>query len=125
MGKALLRIWSFNSGAATQPDWRKAMSDHIARALLVYAALQIFLTMSMASAGGSRLLPYLTLGLLIAGVIPASRALERRWESLTDQEAADPRRAGAFRRDRRLVWIVALGLPFLVVGLYRAALLLA
>ncbi len=123
MGKALLRIRFFNGRAAPAPDWRKAMSDTIARALLVYAVLQIFLTMSTASAGGSTLLPYLTLGLLVAGVIPASRIMERRWERLTDLEAADPGRARAFRRDRWLVWLVALGLPFLVVGLYRAVLL--
>lgn len=121
MDKALWRIRLPARRSARMADWRKAMSDNIARALLVYAMLQIFLTMAAVHARDGMLLPYLTLGLLVAGVIPASRIMERRWERLSDREAADPALARAFRRDRLLVWLVAIGLPFAVVGLYKAA----
>jgi fatty acid desaturase len=122
MARALLRIKTSNCRSADRlPDWRKSMSDNIAGALLVYAVLQIFLTMVVAGAGGGTLLPYLTLALLVAGVIPASRMMERRWERLTDQQTADPALARRFRRDRGLVWLVSLGLPFMVAGLYKTA----
>jgi hypothetical protein len=124
MGKALLRIISSNFRSTAQIDWRKGMSDTIAWALLVYAALQIFLTMAVSGAGDGPMLPYLTLALLVAGVIPASRIMERRWERLSDREASDPALAGAYRRDRALVWLVSLGLPFVVVGLYKTVFLI-
>lgn len=121
MNKALWRMKSVAREPTRTPDWRKAMSDHIAGALLVYAVLQIFLTMAAVHAEGGTLLPYLTLGLLVAGVIPASRIMERRWERLNDLQAADLALRRAFRRDRLVVWLVSIGLPFAVVGLYEAA----
>src|SRR3546814_100820 len=42
-------------------DWRKAMSDHVAYALLVYTGLQIFVTVHALEGGSSTILPYLAL----------------------------------------------------------------
>ena len=85
-------------------DWRKRMSDTVAYALLVYTALQIFVTMSALKTEGGSLLPYLALIILVAAIIPSCRRFERRWNRLSDAQAADPALAPWFRRDRLIVW---------------------
>ena len=105
-------------------DWRKRMSDNIAYALLVYTALQIFVTMNALHAEGSSLLPYLALVLLVAAIIPACRRFERRWNRLDDVQAADPSLASYFRRDRLMLWLLAIGLPFLITGMFKGLALL-
>jgi hypothetical protein len=101
-------------------DWRKAMSDNIAYALLVYTGLQIFVTMQAirGSSHGS-VLPYLALIVLVAAIIPACRRLERRWEGVAESDASDPALGARFRRDRLLLWAMAIGLPFLLTALFR------
>ena len=93
-------------------DWRKAMSDHVAYGLLVYTALQIFVTVKALSEGSSTALPYLALIALVAGIIPVCRWFEKRWAVLSDAEASDPEYSGAFRRDVMALWLLAIGLPF-------------
>ena len=105
-------------------DWRKKMSDHVAYALLGYTALQIIVTMGALESNGESILPYFALVILVAAVIPGCRVFERRWEGLTDGQAANPELADLFRRDRNLVWIAAIGLPFLITGLFKLALLI-
>ncbi len=112
------------SGAAPRKagalDWRKKMSDNIAYALLVYTGLQIYFTMQAlhADSGGS-LLPYFALIMLVAAIIPACRLFERRWNRLNDAQAADPVFAPRYRRDRMMLWLLAIGLPFVVTGMFR------
>ena len=93
-------------------DWRKAMSDNVAYGLLVYTALQIFVTVKALSEGSSTALPYLALIVLVAGIIPVCRWFEKRWAGLSDAEASDPAFAAAFRRDTLALWALAIGLPF-------------
>ena len=100
-------------------DWRKRISDHIAYALLVYTGLQILVTIAALREGSASVLPGLALVVLVAGIIPACRQMERRWTRLSDAEAGDPARAPAFYRDRALVWGAAIGLPFIVTGGFR------
>ena len=102
-------------------DWRKAMSDNVAYALLIYTGLQIFLTMNAIKdlAKGS-LLPYLSLIVLVALIIPACRRYEKRWEHLDDAHAADPALRPIFRRDQFVLWLLALGLPFALTALFMA-----
>jgi hypothetical protein len=100
-------------------DWRKRISDHIAYALLVYTGLQIAITISALRHQGTSLLPYLALILLVVAVVPACRAMERRWTALSDAQAADPARAKAFRRDRAVIWIAAIGAPILLGAFFR------
>lgn len=108
------------SGLVKPLDWRKRMSDHIAYALLVYTTLQIFVTMGALHTKGSSLLPYFALVMLVVAIIPACRRFERRWARLSDDQAADPAFAGYYKRDRMWLWALALGLPFLVTGLFKA-----
>ena len=104
--------------AARQRDWRKAMSDNVAYALLVYTALQIFMTISaMKKLSQGSMLPYVSLIVLVAAIIPACRRFERRWDSLSDEQAADPSLRGLFRRDQAFLWLLAIGLPFVLTGL--------
>jgi len=103
-------------------DWRKAMSDHVAYGLLVYTALQIFVTVKALSEGTSSLLPYLALIVLVAGIIPVCRWFEKRWAVLSDAEAADPEFAPAFKRDTLTLWALAIGLPFGLTLIFKMAL---
>lgn len=105
---------------ASKPlDWRKRMSDNIAYALLVYTGLQIFVTMGSLKAAGPSMLPYVALCILVVAIIPACRRFERRWNRLTGEQAADPALAPYFRRDRAMLWLLAIGLPFLITGVFR------
>tara|TARA_R110002167_G_scaffold61508_1_gene173462 strand:+ start:1985 stop:2518 length:534 start_codon:yes stop_codon:yes gene_type:complete len=103
----------------TVGDWRRKMSDHIAYALLVYTALQIFVTVGALKAGGGSLLPYLALVILVIAIIPACRRFESRWNKLTDKQAHDPALASYYRRDRMLLWALAIGLPFGLTALFK------
>ena len=110
---------------ATRPvDWRRKMSDNIAYALLVYTALQIFVTMGALKSDGGSLLPYLALVVLVGAIIPACRRFERRWNRLSDEQASDPALAAYYRRDRLALWLMAIGLPFALTGLFKGLALL-
>ena len=76
-------------------------------------------------AGGSSLLPCLALVVLVVAVIPACRRFEQRWTRLPDADAANPALAARFRRDRRMLWGAALGLPFVITGAFRLLVMLA
>jgi hypothetical protein len=112
MGKITEGQASHTAAAARPRDWRKAMSDHVAYGLLVYTALTIFVTVKALAEGSSSALPYLSLIVLVAGIIPVCRWFEKRWAVLGDAQAADPEYAGAFRRDTIALWSLAIGLPF-------------
>lgn len=100
-------------------DWRRKMSNHVAYALLVYTALHIFVTMGAFRSHGGSLLPYLALIVLVVAIIPAFRHFELVWNRLSDAHAADPALVSLFRRDRNLLWIMAVGLPIVLTGLFR------
>jgi hypothetical protein len=108
-----------SSATVRRIDWRKRMSDNIAYALLVYTALQIFVTMSALKSEGGSLLPYLALIILVAAIIPSCRSFERRWNRLSDVQAADPTLSRYFRRDRLMIWALAIGLPFAITAMFR------
>lgn len=100
-------------------DWRRKMSDHIAYALLVYTALQIFVTVGALKSTGGSLLPYLALIILVIAIIPACRRFERRWNRLNDDQAHDAALAPYYRRDRLMLWLLAIGLPFALTGMFK------
>ncbi len=101
-------------------DWRKSMSDHVAYALLVYTGLQIFVTIKALNTGGASILPYIALVVLVAAIIPACRWFEKRWTGLSDSEAADQAYRPAFRRDLAGLWVLAIGLPFVLTFCFKA-----
>lgn len=113
-----------NQPLARPLDWRRKMSDHIAYALLVYTGLQIFVTISALKAEGASLLPYLALVVLVVAIIPSCRRFERRWNRLTDEQAADPALAAHYRHDRMALWLTAIGLPFALTLVFKGLALL-
>ena len=100
-------------------DWRRRMSNNIAYALLVYTALQIFMTVGSLHAEGGSLLPYVVLVILVGAIIPACRTIDKRWNRLSEAQAHDPALAGVYARDRKLVWMLAIGLPVAITVLFR------
>lgn len=113
------RAASARSGIGQAVDWRRKMSDHIAYALLTYTALQIFVTIGALKTKGTSLLPYLALVILVGAIIPACRRFERRWTSLSAAQATDPALESRFRRDRLALWLLAVGLPFMLTALFK------
>ena len=114
----------YDAGATTQAtkhdvDWRKAASDHVAYALLVYTGLQIFVTVKALADGFSNILPYVALIVLVGAIIPACRWFEKRWKDLPDAEAHDPALSGAFKREAIAVWAVAIGLPLALTMIFK------
>jgi len=119
MDKALRERSATQKRAGSKLDWRRKMSDHVAYGLLVYTGLQIFVTMGALKVGQGSILPYFALIVLVVAIIPGCRMFEKRWESLSDSEAANPELADRYKRDRLLVWLFALGLPFALTGLFK------
>lgn len=111
---------SHHETGAKPVDWRKAMSDNVAIALIVYTALNIFLTVDAIKDTGLRSLAMLCLVILVAGIIPACRKFEKRWRDISEEEAHDRALTGAYRRDQLLLWLLALGLPFALTLLFKA-----
>ncbi len=118
MDKALREHSGTPKRAGARLDWRRKMSDHVAYGLLVYTGLQIWVTMGTLKGATGSILPYFALIVLVAAIIPGCRMFEKRWEALSDSDAANPELADRFRRDRLLVWLFALGLPFALTGLF-------
>ena len=120
MNKALHEAELAGTHTASRPrDWRKAMSDNVALALLVYTGMQIFMTVGDMKQGVSSIVPYLALVVLVAGIIPACRWFERRWSHLSDDDAADIALKPAFRRDQILLWVLAIGLPAVLTAFFK------
>lgn len=119
----MVNLWERNAVSprtqAKPVDWRRRMSDNIAYALLVYTGLQIFVTMNALKAEGGSLLPYLALIILVVAIIPACRRFERRWNRLSEEQAHDMALASPFRRDQAMLWLIAIGLPFVLTGLFK------
>ena len=118
MDKALWESAGTQKRSGRKLDWRKKMSDNVAYALLVYTGLQIFVTMGQLKNGSGSILPYLALIVLVAAIIPGCRMFERRWDSLSNSEAANPELRDRFRRDLVFLWLSAIGLPLALTGLY-------
>jgi len=106
-------------GSDRSVDWEKKMSDHVAYALLVYTGLQIFVVMGAVKSEGMSVLPYFGLVLLVGLIIPLCRNYERRWHVLANSELSQSALARRFRVDRLAIWLLAIGLPFAFVALFR------
>lgn len=108
--------------AGRKLDWRRRISNHVAWGLLIYTGLHIFVTMGVLKTGQGSILPYFSLVVLVGAIIPACRWLEKRWEGLTDEQAADPAYAARFRKHVILVWIAAIGLPCAITAGFKGLL---
>ena len=118
MDKALWESATSEKRTGRKLDWRRKMSDNVAYALLVYTGLQIFVTMGALKSGSGSILPYLALIVLVAAIIPGCRMFEKRWDGLSDGQAANPQLRGRFRRDLAVLWLCAIGLPLALTALF-------
>jgi len=118
MDKALRDAVATQRRAGRKLDWRRRMSDNVAYALLVYTGLQIFVTMGQLNNGSGSILPYFALILLVAAIIPGCRMFEKRWDSLSESEAANPELRDRFRRDQVFLWLSAISLPLIITGAF-------
>ena len=120
MDKALRDAVATHKRTSRKLDWRRKMSDNVAYALLVYTGLQIWVTMGQLNNGSGSILPYFALIMLVAAIIPGCRMFEKRWDRLSDSEAANPELRDRFRRDVIVLWLAAVGLPFALTGAFLA-----
>lgn len=107
-----------SAGDAPSSKWGKRMSDNVAYALLVYTALQIFVTIHALRDAGSSALPMLALVVLVLAIIPLCRRFEKRWEDVV-ADRHDPAVRTRYRRDQMMLWGSAMGLPFILTGLFK------
>ena len=119
MDKALWESAATRKASGRKLDWRRRMSDNVAYALLVYTGLQIWVTMGTLKNGSGSILPYFALIILVAAIIPGCRMFEKRWEGLSDSDAANPELRDRYRKDQIVLWICAIGLPFALTGAYK------
>ena len=101
-------------GRERQVDWRAAISDNIAWALLVTTALLIFITMPKMKHAFEGITVYLLLVVMVGAFIPVLRFFEGRWRNLDDAAAHDLSRRGAFQRDQVALWMLTVGVPLLL-----------
>jgi hypothetical protein len=123
MAKALWESSVEETGKSRKAtDWKRRMSDHVAFALLIYTGLQIFVTMGALRSEHGSIMPYFGLVLLVAAIIPGCRLFEKRWERLADTDAPREELAPLFVRDVIVLWVAAIGLPFVVTGIIKVML---
>ena len=99
--------------------WDKKMSNNCAMALLVYTMLQIFFVVNFIKPGGMSIAPYFGLVVLVAIIIPFCRKYEKRWEKMAQSGLTGQSLAARFRKDQVILWLLALGLPFVLVALVK------
>jgi hypothetical protein len=123
MAKALWQASTEEADKSRKPvDWKRRISDHVAYALLIYTGLQIFVTMGALKSEHGSILPYFALVLLVVAIIPGLRLVERRWERLSESGAPREELAPLYHRDLALLWLAAIGLPFVITGIVKLAL---
>lgn len=99
--------------------WDKKMSNNCAFALLVYTLLQIFFVMGAIETEGMSVAPYFGLIVLVAIIIPVCRKFEQRWQKMSDTGLSQQSIAAKYRRDQVVLWVLALGLPFVFVAIFK------
>lgn len=108
-------------GSQRQVDWRTAISDNVAWALLVTTALLIFFAMPRMKYAFEGITVYLLLVGMVGAFIPVLRFFEKRWRDLDDRRAHDRSLRGAFRRDQIALWLLAAGVPLLLTAGFALA----
>ena len=100
--------------------WDKKMSNNCAAALLFYTMMQIFVVLRFIETKGMSIAPYFGLILLVAVIIPFCRNFEKRWREMGNSGLSDQSLAAKFRADQILLWLLAIGLPLVFVGVIKA-----
>jgi hypothetical protein len=107
-----------------QPDARalsRRMTWHVAAAMIVYAALQLWLVIGAVAGGGSRVLPYVAVGLVLVAAVPLARMIEQRWARLARTAPPSRQLSRRYRLEALRLWVAAIVLPFVWVGAFVGA----
>ncbi len=91
-------------------NYTKRISNNIAAALVVYTLLLIFISIPAIDAGAS-MWPFMFLALLVAGIIPLFRKIDRRWRALASGKVIGVDLERLFFVDRIKLWGLALLIP--------------
>ena len=110
---------SDREGQTESAVWARKMSNNCAAALLVYTMLQIFFVLGFIQTEGISIAPYFGLVLLVAVIIPFCRKYEKRWENMSSVGFTQQSLAAKFRTDQITLWLLALGLPVVFVGIIK------
>jgi hypothetical protein len=92
------------------------MSRHAAGAMLGFAVWQIWLAIGLSQLPGGRALPWVAMALLVIAAMPFARHMERRWQRRTDGVFPSVRLLAEYRRERALLWLLALTAPPVMMG---------
>lgn len=109
------RVHPRYSTPVSAPSLARAMSWHASGALMLFALMQIsgLLLVDTAARGPA---PFIALALVVLGAVPFARRLERRWARLAETALPSNGLINRFRRDRALLWRLALIVPPLWLG---------
>jgi len=99
--------------------WDKKMSNNCAAALLIYTLMRIFFVLGFIETKGMSIAPYFGLIVLVAVIIPFCRKFEKRWMALNNSGMSEQSLAAKFRSDQVVLWLLAIGLPFIFVGVIK------
>jgi K+-transporting ATPase A subunit len=97
--------------ARAHKSYSKRMSDHVAVALVLYTLMLIFIVTPTIESKGTSILPYFMLVVFVGAVIPACRALERRWQALDASELNHDGLEARFGVDLAKLWVAAAAIP--------------
>jgi hypothetical protein len=97
-----------------QKSFAKRMSDNIAFAMVAYTLMLIFMVTPKLESTGTSIFPYFILVFLVGCAIPYGHKLERRWDMLSASELGTSGLNTRFAIDRIILWIAAIGVPFLL-----------
>jgi hypothetical protein len=95
-------------------SYAKRMSDNIAIAMVAYTLMLIFMVTPKLESGGMSIFPYFILVILVGCAIPYGHKLERRWDMLSGSELSQNGLNTRFAIDRIILWVAAIGVPFLL-----------
>jgi hypothetical protein len=101
-------------------SFAKRMSDNVAVSLVIYTLMLIFVVTPSVETTGMSIFPYFLLVLLVGGIIPFFRRYEKRWAMLDESELSENSLRTRFNMDRAILWVVAIGVPFLLAVICRA-----
>jgi len=114
------RIASVRSEEVRAAQLARAISFHIAGALVLFAIVQVLGVFALIDMPGGRVLPVAALAVLIVIAIPFARRLERRWSDLAVTALPSRGLHQRFVRDRSRLWALATAGPVIWLSLYAA-----
>ncbi|MEH6790543.1 hypothetical protein [Parasphingorhabdus sp.] len=117
-GKSVSQHGKHQDVQRTGVRWDKKMSNNCAAALLVYTLAQIFVVLRFIETNGISIAPYFGLIVLVAVIIPFCRNFEKRWRNMNNG-LSEQSLAAKFRADQVVLWLLALGLPLVFVGVIK------